>query len=81
MRLRALFDFPPWQRGEVFEIEDTFGKLLLESQFGHFEVLNEVQPPAEPVAEPEPAPDPEPLVAAFAAPPADKMIRKAKAKK
>lgn len=43
MKLKALFDFPPWERGEVFEVDDIVGRELIDSNFRHFEVIEEPQ--------------------------------------
>ena len=83
MKLKALFDIGPWERGQVFEATPDEAAALMAKDYGHYEiVLDELPPePPEPVAEPEPPPEPEPVVASFDAPPADKMLRKPKGRK
>ncbi|OQC57687.1 MAG: hypothetical protein BWX54_01140 [Verrucomicrobia bacterium ADurb.Bin018] len=43
MKLKALFDFDPWLKGEEFVVDDAIGQALIDSNFRHFEVIEEPQ--------------------------------------
>ena len=76
MRLKALFDFPPWLRGEVFEIDDALAQALIAANYAHFEVIPDAPSLAAAIVE-----EHELDVKAFDKPPADKMVRKPKGRK
>ncbi len=42
MRLKALFDFRAWKRGEVIELPDAEARALVAGQYRHFEVVPEL---------------------------------------
>ncbi len=43
MKLKCLFDFRAWKRGDVIELPDAEARALVAGQYRHFEVIPEPQ--------------------------------------